>query len=148
MSLWSGRTSSAIFVALGLGFVLFLIGTGIAGSRGAVQRETLVRARVWCEALVERDALRYQETFRRNYFRGRFDRFANIYRDPTEASILAQMPKTNDCRIADAPRTSIDRSEVFVPVERSAPAGAVVHLDLRMRREAGFWVVYQLVERE
>lgn len=130
-------------VLLGAGAFLLLvatlIGTAVAGARGAVEREALVRARVWCEALVERDALRYQDAFRRGYFRGRFDRFANIYREPTEASILAQMPRTSSCR-AGRPRGPDERGEVYVPVVRDGEARTV----LRMRREAGFWVVWQL----
>lgn len=134
--------------ALGLGLVAALIGSAIAGSGGSVERESLVRARVWCEALVERDALRYQEAFRRNYFRGRFDRFANIYRDPSEASILGQMPPTRQCRITGSPRVVNQAEEVFVPVVRITDSGEMNFLELRMRREAGFWVVFQLVEQQ
>jgi hypothetical protein len=132
--------------AAGILLVLVLVGTAIAGQRGAVERETLVRTRVWCDALVERDALRYQDSFRRGYFKGHFDRFANIYREPTEVSILAQMPVTTDCRAAGPPRRSKMQGEVFVPVVRRAPNGRSERIELRMRRDAGFWVVWQLVK--
>lgn len=120
------------------------MGTAVAGFSGATERETLVRASVWCDALVERDALRYQETFRRGYFPGRFDRAANLYREPTEASILAKMPATSDCRVLGRPRGPNDRGDVFVAVMRSDFGGASMRVELRMRREAGFWVVYQV----
>lgn len=137
------------FLLAGVLFVLFavaMIGTAVAGLRGATQRETLVRARVWCEALIERDALRYQETFRRDYFRGEFDRFANLYREASEASILASMPLTTDCRVEGRPRGPDNQGDVFVTVARIAPDGHATRVDLRMRREAGFWVIQQLVE--
>lgn len=137
-----------LLVAGGL-FVLFaiaMIGTAVAGLRGATERETLVRARVWCEALIERDALRYQESFRRGHFRGEFDRFANLFREASEASILATMPPTSDCRVEGRPRGPDDRGDVFLTVERTAPNGDVTRMDLRMRREAGFWVIQQLVD--
>ncbi len=124
------------------------MGTAVAGFSGATERETLVRARVWCDALVERDALRYQETFREGHFPGRFDRAANLYREPTEASILAQMPPTRDCRVQGPPRGPNDRGDVFVTVLRRDFSGSVVRVDLRMRREAGFWVVYQVSPNE
>lgn len=128
--------------------VLTLIGTAVAGQEGAVERDTLTRARVWCEALVNGDALRYQEAFRRGYFRGTFDRFANLYREPTEASILAQMPPTSECHIEGEPRGPNERGEVFITVVRSGPGEKTERIDLRMRREAGFWVVWQLVVPE
>ncbi len=132
-------------IAFGVVFAGTLIGTAVAGLRGATDRETLVRARVWCDALVSRDALRYQETFRAGYFPGRFDRVANLYREPTEASILAKMPATTDCRVEGLARGPNDRGEVFVTVLRRGAGGGSVQVDLRMRRDAGFWVVYQLV---
>jgi hypothetical protein len=137
-----------LILASVIAFVFVLVGTAIAGQRGAVERETLVRARVWCESLVERDALRYQDTFRRGYFKGKFDRAANIYREPTEASILDQMPETVACRTAGPPRRSAMPGEVFVPVVRRGPDGRIEHLELRMRKDAGFWVVWQLVKPE
>lgn len=129
-------------------FAVAMIGSALAGLRGATERETLVRARVWCEALIERDALRYQETFRRGQFRGRFDRLANLYREASEASILAQMPETTECRIQGRPRGPDDQGDVFVTVVRTAPDGQTARVDLRMRKEAGFWVIQQLVEPE
>lgn len=134
---------------LGVVFMLVLIGTAIAGLRDATERETRVRARVWCEALVDRDPLRYQETFRRSYFRGRFDRFANLYREATEASIEAQMPETTSCEVDGPPSVSPnEEQEVFIPVRRTGPEGETERLQLRMRKEAGFWVIYQLVRPE
>lgn len=126
-------------------FAVAMIGTALAGLRGATERETLVRARVWCDALIERDALRYRDAFRRDYFRGEFDRFANLYREASEASILASMPTTTDCRVEGRPRAP-DQDDVFVTVARTAPDGTVDRVDLRMRQEAGFWVIQQLVE--
>lgn len=139
--------SSKLLVAIAAGVLVVasLISTAVAGLRGATARETLVRAHVWCDALVSRDALRYQETFRAGYFPGRFDRAANLYREPTEASILAKMPATKDCTIEGLPRGPNDRDEVVVTALRRGPGGDPVQVDLRMRREAGFWVVYQLV---
>ncbi|MBW3588712.1 MAG: hypothetical protein KY429_04775 [Actinobacteria bacterium] len=129
--------------------MLVLIGTAVAGLADATERETRVRARVWCEALVDRDPLRYQETFRRSYFRGRFDRFANLYREATEASIEAQMPETTQCGVDGPPRLSTEEEqEVFIPVKRTGPGGETERLELRMRKEAGFWVIYQLVRPE
>ena len=134
---------------LGVVFMLVLVGTAVAGMRDATERETLVRARVWCEALIDRDPLRYQETFRRSYFRGRFDRFANLYREATEASIEAQMPETTACEVDGPLRVSPDEEqEVFIPVRRTGPGGETERLQLRMRKEAGFWVIYQLVRTE
>lgn len=135
-----------LVASLGTALVLALVGTAIAGQRGAVERETRVRARVWCEALVERDALRYQDSFRRGYFKGHFDRAANLYREPTEASILLQMPKAVDCRTAGPPRESQTVEEVFVPVVLRHAGAQTERIDLRIRREAGFWVVWQLVK--
>lgn len=129
-------------------FAVAMIGTAVAGLRGATERETLIRARVWCEALIERDALRYQETFRRGQFRGKFDRLANLYREASEASILAQMPETTECTVVGRPRGPDDRGNVFVTVVRKAPDGEATRLDLRMRHEAGFWVIHQLMEPE
>lgn len=135
--------------------MLVLIGTAVAGLTNATERETKVRARVWCEALVDRDPLRYQETFRRSYFRGRFDRFANLYREATEASIEAQMPETTSCEVDGPPRISTEEEqEVFIPVRRTGAGaesgleGETERLELRMRKEAGFWVIYQLVRTE
>jgi len=129
--------------------MLVLIGTAVAGLRDATERETRVRARVWCEALVDRDPLRYQETFRRSYFRGRFDRFANLYREATEASIESQMPETTKCEVDGPLRVSTDEEqEVFIPVRRTGHGGETERLELRMRKEAGFWVIYQLVRPE
>lgn len=138
----------AMAIVLGAVFAGTLIGTAVAGFRGATDRETLVRARVWCDALVARDALRYQETFRAGYFPGRFDRVANLYREPTEASILARMPVTSDCRVQGRPRGPDGRGEVFVTALRRGRGGDWVQVDLRMRRVAGFWVVNQLVPSE
>jgi hypothetical protein len=137
------RDRSRLGVAGAAAFVLvvaFLIATAIAGAGGSTQRETMVRARVWCEALVDRDAFRYQDAFRRGYFRGRLDRAANVYREPTEAEILAQMPRTSACRPSAKPRGPDERGEVYLPV--STDAGPAT---LRMRREAGFWVVWQIL---
>jgi len=140
------RNIKPMLIGLSVAFALILVGTAIAGQRGAVERETLIRARVWCDALIDREPLRYQETFRRGYFRGRFDRFANLYREASEASILKQMPVTTDCGVAGPIRISDAEMEVFVPVIRTGPAGESTRLELRMRKEAGFWVVGQLVE--
>ncbi len=123
-----------------------MISTAVAGLPGATERETLVRARVWCDALVDRDALRYQESFRRGYFPGRYDRIANLYREPTEEQILSQMPTTSSCQIEGEPRGPDDRGQVFVTVVRTDPGGEAKGIDLRMRRESGFWVVWQLVD--
>lgn len=135
-----------ILAVIGGAFALAMIGTALAGLPGATERETLVRARVWCDALVDRDALRYQESFRRGYFPGRYDRFANLYREPTEDQILAQMPRTGACHIEGKPRGPDDRGQVFVTVIRRGPEGESERINLRMRRESGFWVVWQLVE--
>lgn len=124
-------------------FVLVMVGTAIAGLRGSTERDTFVRARVWCDALVDRDALRYQDAFRRGYFRGHFDRFANLYREATEAQILDQMPPTKNCHIEGGPRGPNQGGEVFMTINRDG-----TRVDLRMRKEAGFWVVWQLVEPE
>lgn len=142
--LWTDRKA---LVAATCGFVVVstFIGTAVAGRSGATEREVLVRARVWCEALEERDALRYQETFRRAHFRGRFDRFANLYREPTESSILARMPRTTSCEV-DGPLRD-RRGDVYVPVARRGPGDIVHREELRMRPEAGFWVVYQVLPR-
>lgn len=141
---WAER-KALVAAAASLALVSVFIGTAVAGRRGAVERDTLVRARVWCEALTERDALRYQETFRRGHFRGTFDRFANTYREATEESILAQMPATRSCAVDRRPRRQGVRGDVYVPVVLRAPDGGVHREELRMRREAGFWVVYQVV---
>jgi hypothetical protein len=133
--------------ALGCGLAGVFIGTAIAGRTDSVERETRVRARVWCEALVERDALRYQESFRRFYFRGTFDRFANQYREPTEAAILAQMPRTSSCTVTGPPRGPGPRGDVYIDVVRRDTRGRAHRVDLRMRREAGFRVVYQVLRR-
>lgn len=139
----------AVGAGFGLVFMLALVSTAVAGLSDATERETKVRARVWCEALVDRDPLRYQETFRRSYFRGRFDRFANLYREATEASIEAQMPETTSCEVDGPLRVSTDEEqEVFIPVRRTGPGGETERLQLRMRKEAGFWVIYQLVRTE
>lgn len=130
-------------MALGTLLVLALVGTAIYGQRGAIEREALVRAQVWCEALVDSDVLRYKDTFRRDYFPSRLDRAANIYREPTEASIRAQMPATKECRVDGPLRISTAKDEVFVRVTRDGE-----ELDLRMRKESGFWVVGQLVKPE
>jgi hypothetical protein len=142
--LWTERKALVAAIA---GFVVVsaFVVTAVAGRSGARQRETLVRARVWCEALEERDALRYQEVFRRGHFRGRFDRFANLYREPTEASILARMPATSSCGVDGRPLGR--RGDVYVPVARRGPDRVVHREQLRMRREAGFWVVYQVLPR-
>lgn len=142
---WDRRLVAA--AAGGCLVAAIFIGTAVAGRGPSVERETRVRARVWCEALVERDALRYQETFRRLYFRGTFDRFANQYREPTEAAILAQMPRTSECEIAGPPRGPGRRGDVYFAVVRRDPDGEAHRVDLRMRREAGFWVVYQVLAR-
>jgi hypothetical protein len=142
--LWTERKALVAAIA---GFIVVstFVATAVTGRRGATERDTLVRARVWCQALEERDALRYQETFRRGYFRGRFDRFANLYREPTERSILARMPPTTSCGVDGRPRGR--RGDVYVPVARRGPRGATHHEELRMRPEAGFWVVYQVLPR-
>lgn len=131
----------SIVIVLIVLLVLAMVGTALAGLKGATRRETLARARVWCDALVDRDALRYQDTFRRGYFRGHYDRFANLYREQTETQILAKMPRTKECHIKGGPRGPNERGEVFITVGRDG-----TRLDLRMRREAGFWVVWQLAE--
>ena len=115
------------------------IGTAVAGAGNSVRRDGLVRARVWCEAAVARDALRYQDTFRRGYFRGTFDRFANTYREPKESAIRAQMPRAQSCRATDGVKPG-PRDDVYVPVEFTN--GGTTHTaNLRMRRESGFLVV-------
>lgn len=129
-------------VAAAIALVGSFIGTAIAGRGQALEREVLVRARVWCEAVESRDALRYQETFRRGYFRGTFDRFSNIYTEPTEDEILGQMPDRSTCEIAGDFRGPGERGDVYVPVTVGDD-----RVELRMRREAGFYVVYQLVSR-
>ena len=133
-------------MVVGIVFALVLTGTAIAGRRGATEREALIRARVWCDALIERDALRYQDTFRRGFFRGRFDRFANLYREPSEASILKQMPRTTECRVAGSPLARSATEDVLVRVVRREPDGDTKLVDLRMQKEAGFWVVWQVIE--
>ncbi len=143
-----GNRRVLILVSIGVAFVLAMIGTAVAGLPGATERETLIRARVWCDALVDRDALRYQESFRRGYFPGRYDRVANLYREPTEDQILAQMPITSSCQIDGKPRGPDSRNQVFVTVVRTGPEGETKLTDLRMRRESGFWVVWQLVDTQ
>jgi len=129
-------------LAAGLVVVVAFIGTAVAGSRGSLERDAQIRARVWCEALVARDALRYQDAFRRGYFRGTFDRFANQYREPKESAILAQMPRARSCRATDGIRGPGPRGDVYVPVEWRDPG--VHRAKLRMRREGGFLVVYEI----
>lgn len=128
----------------GLAVLGIFLGTAVAGRGDALERETLVRARVWCDALVDRDPLRYQDAFRRGFFRGEFDRFANVYREPTERAVLASMARTASCRVASAPRGPGPRGDVFIEVVRRDPSGGVHHEELRLRREAGFWVIFQV----
>src|SRR5207247_6893193 len=117
-------------VAAGVLVMGVFIGTAVAGTNNSVRRDALVRARVWCEALVARDALRYQETFRRNYFRGTFDRFANQYREPKESAIRAQMPRATSCRATDGIKPG-PRGDVYVPVEWTN-AGKASRAQLRL----------------
>jgi hypothetical protein len=135
-------------LAVGIVFALLLTGTAIAGRRGATKREALIRAQVWCDALIKRDPLRYQDTFRRGFFRGRFDRFANLYREPSEGSILAQMPHTTECRVVGGPLPRRATEDVLVRVVRRGPDADAQLVDLRMQKEAGFWVVWQVIELE
>lgn len=140
------RFDSAItkIVMVGLVVLAVFAGTALVGRGDELTRQTRVRARVWCEALIDRDALRYQDAFRRGYFRGEFDRFANIYREPTEDAVLATMPPTKTCRIVGSPRGPSPRGDVFVDVVRHGPSGRRHAVELRLRREAGFWVIYQV----
>jgi hypothetical protein len=129
-------------VAAGVLIIAVFVGTAVAGSSGSVKRDALVRTRVWCESLVARDALRYQETFRRNYFRGTFDRFANQYREPKESAIRAQMPRAQSCRAPDGIRPG-PRGDVYVPVEWR-DGDQTSHASLRLRRESGFLLITQI----
>ena len=87
-----------------------------------------------------RDALRYQDAFRRSYFRGEFDRFANEYKEPKESAVRAQMPRAGSCR----PTGEVDgpgpRGDVYVPVVLDGSE----RLRLRMRRQSGFLLVYEI----
>jgi hypothetical protein len=134
-----------ILVAITAGIVVVGVfaGTAVAGHRDSLRRDALVRARVWCESLVARDALRYQETFQRTYFRGTFDRFANEYREPKESAVRAQMPGAQSCEPTGEVRGPGPRGDVYVPVvwtENETEQRA----QLRMRRQAGFLLVYEI----
>jgi hypothetical protein len=138
------RGSRTLYAAVALGIASFavFVGTAVAGRSGSIERDALVRARVWCEALVARDAPRYQDTFRKGYFRPTFDRFANEYREPTEAAIRAQMPRAVSCEQKGAISDVGLRGDIYVPV--TWRSRVTLRARLRMRREAGFLVVYQI----
>jgi hypothetical protein len=123
-------------------FVLALTATAVAGQHGAVQRETLVRARAWCSALVAGDPLRYQTSMKRNYFHGRFDRLANAYLEPSDAQILAAMPRTRSCRATQEPIGPDGRGRVHVTVQKDSG-----DVQLVMKKESGSWFVEQILPR-
>jgi hypothetical protein len=131
---WRTLRGRQLIVA-GAAIAAVFIGTAVAGANNAVRRDALVRARVWCEAVVSGDALRYQDTFRRGYFRGTFDRFANQYREPKESAIRAQMPRARTCAATGVVEPG-PRGDVYVPVKYDGSTAR-----LRMRRESGFLVV-------
>ena len=87
-----------------------------------------------------RDALRYQETFRKSYFRGEFDRFANEYKEPKESAIRAQMARAQSCGLTGEVKGPGPRGDVYVPVVLDGSQRA----QLRMRRQAGFLLVYEI----
>jgi hypothetical protein len=127
---------------VGAAVVGIFAGTAVAGHGNSLRRDALVRARVWCEALVARDAPRFREAFRKSYFRGEFDRFANEYREPKESAIRAQMPRATSCRATGEVRGPGHRGDVYVPVVLNGAE----RVQLRMRRQSGFLLVYEIAK--